>query len=81
MPTYDYECSKCGAPHQAQHSMSADKPACPACGGELERVFLVAPAVHGGSAQSSFASCASDDGACAVNTSPCGPGGGCPFQS
>ena len=27
--------------------MSADKPDCPDCGGELERVFLVAPAING----------------------------------
>lgn len=76
MPTYDYECTKCQKPHRAQHSMSAEKPACPACGSELKQVFLVAPALHGASGDGGFdsdfgGSC--DTGGCAS--------GMCPFQN
>ena len=77
MPTYDYECSECGKPHRIQHSMSADRPACPECGGKLEQVFLVAPALSGansgaGSAPAAPDSCDLPSGGCSTGT--------CPFQ-
>jgi putative FmdB family regulatory protein len=70
MPTYDYECTKCHQPHRANHSMNADKPACPACGGELKQVFLVAPATHGASSggDHDFGNCGT--GACPTGTCP-----------
>ncbi|MHB8886586.1 MAG: FmdB family zinc ribbon protein [Methylovirgula sp.] len=51
MPTYDYHCTNCGLPFQATHSIAADRPSCPQCGGRVEQVFLVAPAVHGSMAR------------------------------
>lgn len=76
MPTYDYECNDCGEHHQAQHSMSADKPDCPACGGELTQVFLVAPAVNGAGSGSNdmveAPSCGAPQGSCST--------GMCPYQ-
>jgi hypothetical protein len=51
--------------------MSADKPDCPACGGELKQVFLTAPAVNGvqgGSGTSEADNC--ETGGCATGTCP-----------
>ena len=76
MPTYDYECTKCGEPHQAQHAMSADKPDCPACGAELMQVFLTAPAISG---TSSGSGSSTDFGSCDAPAGACGTGA-CPFQ-
>jgi len=70
MPTYDYECNQCAENHRIQHAMSAEKPACPSCGGELTQVFLVAPAVNGaGSGASDF-----DAPACEAPMGACGTG-------
>ena len=40
MPTYDYECGKCGKRFEKFHKMS-DKPVavCPKCGGKAERLI------------------------------------------
>ncbi|HQF30992.1 MAG TPA: zinc ribbon domain-containing protein [Hyphomicrobiales bacterium] len=77
MPTYDYRCTACGEHHRATHSMSAEKPACPACSGTLEQVFLTAPAIAGASSGAGdfgdFGSCSMPGGGCATGT--------CPFQS
>ncbi|MEZ5839707.1 MAG: zinc ribbon domain-containing protein [Hyphomicrobiales bacterium] len=75
MPTYDYRCTGCGEQHRLQHSMSADKPDCPACGGALEQIFITAPAIAGatsGTSAAEFASCGVPGGGCATGT--------CPFQ-
>jgi putative FmdB family regulatory protein len=40
MPTYDYECSKCGHSFEAFHSMSAEPIAkCPECKGKVRRLI------------------------------------------
>jgi putative FmdB family regulatory protein len=40
VPTYDYQCRKCGHITEVIHSMLEDGPsACERCGGELRRVF------------------------------------------
>ena len=40
MPTYDYQCRKCGVITEVVHSMLEDGPTtCERCGGELRRVF------------------------------------------
>ena len=38
MPTYDYECSKCGHGFEAFHAISAEPLSeCPECGGKVEK--------------------------------------------
>ncbi len=46
MPRYDYECSRCGAIHEADRSVAtrADAPACPACGAPTA-LLVAAPLV------------------------------------
>ncbi|MEE9368257.1 MAG: FmdB family zinc ribbon protein [Pontiella sp.] len=40
MPTYDYECTKCGHNFEAFHSISADPLTdCPECPGEIKRLI------------------------------------------
>ena len=39
MPVYEYRCLACGASHEDVLPMGAPPPACPACGGELRRVY------------------------------------------
>ena len=40
MPTYDYECQKCGHSFEAFQSMKDDAlKECPECGGELKRLI------------------------------------------
>jgi len=40
MPVYEYRCHSCRRKVSLlQHSLSSDAPACPHCGGELERLF------------------------------------------
>jgi len=39
MPTYRYECRKCGKVHEIFHSMSEMRRKCPDCGGKLERLI------------------------------------------
>jgi putative FmdB family regulatory protein len=51
MPTYDYRCPKCHTQFQANHAMTAEQPACPACGTTPNKVILSAPSVHGQMAQ------------------------------
>lgn len=50
MPLYDYQCSKCQNVVEVRHGFndSYAEP-CPACGGELKRVFNPAPIVFKGS--------------------------------
>lgn len=50
MPLYDYQCSKCNHVVEIRHGFndSYGEP-CPACGGELQRVFNPAPIVFKGS--------------------------------
>lgn len=51
MPSYDYVCRRCSERFQAHHAIGAVRPTCPICGGEVQRVFLSAPAVHGNMAR------------------------------
>lgn len=78
MPTYDYECTDCGKPHQIKHAMTAEKPSCPDCTGALRQVFLTAPAING--AASGFGGLSGDIGGCDAPAGACGTGA-CPFQS
>ena len=40
MPTYDYECTKCGHHFESFHSMSADPLTdCPECDGSVQRLI------------------------------------------
>lgn len=40
MPTYDYECTKCGHSFEAFHSMAAEPVAkCPECRGKVRRLI------------------------------------------
>jgi putative FmdB family regulatory protein len=39
VPVYEYRCTACGAHHEDVLPMGAPAPACPACGGELRRVY------------------------------------------
>ena len=40
MPTYDYECDKCGHKFEAFHSMTAKSISkCPECGGKVHRLI------------------------------------------
>jgi putative FmdB family regulatory protein len=45
VPIYDYTCVACGHEVEVIHSVHADGPACPKCGGQMKKA-LVAPAVH-----------------------------------
>jgi putative FmdB family regulatory protein len=51
MPTYDYACPACNHRFEVWHPSHADKPTCPACGAEANRLILSAPAVHGNMAR------------------------------
>ena len=44
MPTYDYECVKCGHVFEALHSMNSPAPPCPACGSKKPRRLISAVA-------------------------------------
>ncbi len=49
MPRYDYRCKKCGHRFEAQHSMTATPPSCPACEHEeVQRLITSAPAIARG---------------------------------
>ena len=50
MPIYEYQCRSCGAVTDVRHGFG-ERPSepCPACGGELARVFSAAPIVFKGS--------------------------------
>lgn len=40
MPVYEYRCKSCGTTHEIEHGYNDERPTkCPACGGELVRVF------------------------------------------
>ena len=40
MPVYEYRCKSCGKTHEIEHGFHDQRPTeCPACGGELVRVF------------------------------------------
>jgi len=49
-PTYQYACTECGSPHEAQQSFT-DEPlsVCPQCGGRLRKVFSAVGVVFKGS--------------------------------
>lgn len=50
MPTYQYKCTECGEPLEARQSFSdAALTECPACGGELRKVFNAVGVVFKGS--------------------------------
>jgi len=49
MPTYDYRCDQCNNNFSAMHKIAEPAPACPNCGGSVQKQ-LSAPAVHGGGA-------------------------------
>lgn len=55
MPTYDYHCEKCDKDFSAMHKIADPAPACPDCGGPVQKK-LSAPAVVGGAAGQSAAS-------------------------
>jgi putative FmdB family regulatory protein len=44
MPTYDYECRKCGQVFEAFHSLKSPAPPCPACGAKKPRRLMSAVA-------------------------------------
>lgn len=50
LPIYEYQCAKCGAVTDIRHGFkeSTNEP-CPACGGELKRLFNPAGIVFKGS--------------------------------
>lgn len=40
MPIYEYRCKSCGVVHELEHGYNDPRPTvCPACGGELVRIF------------------------------------------
>ena len=39
MPLYEYRCKSCGSAHEEIQAFGGAPPACPACGGELKRVY------------------------------------------
>ena len=39
MPTYRYECLKCGVVHEIFHGMTETRKKCPECKGKLERLI------------------------------------------
>lgn len=47
MPSLDFRCTRCQTVFEARRAAASPNPACPACGGAVEAVFLVAPAFHG----------------------------------
>ncbi len=50
MPTYQYACTACGEPHEAVQSFTdAPLTECPACGGQLRKVFSAVGVVFKGS--------------------------------
>ncbi len=50
MPIYEYQCAACGTKTDKKHAFKEPmNDACPACGGELKRVFNAASIVFKGS--------------------------------
>ncbi|HTC30677.1 MAG TPA: FmdB family zinc ribbon protein [Candidatus Acidoferrum sp.] len=50
MPLYDYRCAACGKVTEIRHGFNdTNAEPCPACGGELARVFNPAPIIFNGS--------------------------------
>jgi putative FmdB family regulatory protein len=50
MPVYDYRCKECGTTHEIEHGVNDERPTkCPACGGQLQRVFYPVGVVFKGS--------------------------------
>lgn len=50
MPTYQYQCTECGEPLEAQQSFTDDAlTVCPNCGGRLRKVFNAVGVVFKGS--------------------------------
>ena len=49
MPRYDYRCQQCDHRFEAQHSIQADPPPCPACGkADLQRLITTVPTIARG---------------------------------
>lgn len=51
MAWYDYECVECGGRFEGHHAINASPPDCPTCGGQVKKLFLSAPAMHGNMAR------------------------------
>jgi putative FmdB family regulatory protein len=50
VPTYQYVCTECGEPHEAVQAFTdASLTTCPACGGQLRKVFSAVGVVFKGS--------------------------------
>ena len=50
MPIYEYRCKNCSKVHEIEHRLTDARPTkCPACGGELARVFHPVGVVFKGS--------------------------------
>jgi putative FmdB family regulatory protein len=75
MPTYDYQCDRCGHRFERFQSMS-DAPVrtCPECGGEVRRLIGAGAAVisrSGGSQAAGFGPDCGRDAPCCGRDSPC----------
>lgn len=69
MPTYDYRCLDCGTEYQAFHGIADPVPSCNNCGGDPQRIWVIAPAFHAAAARGREA---------AMRSLPnCGPGCRC----
>lgn len=74
LPTYEYECEKCGAAFQKFQNMSeAPLKECPDCGGQVKRLFGTGAGIifkAGAGAASQAPSCGRDTPCCGRST-PC----------
>lgn len=73
MPTYEYECKKCGHRFEARHNMRDENSAqCPECNGEVRRL-MSAPAgfIKGSGGQGLGIQCGRDETCCGRQI-PCG---------
>ena len=77
VPTYQYSCTACGSPLEAQQSFSDDPlTVCPECGGRLRKVFSAVGVVFKGSGfyrTDSRAAQNGSDGAKSKSSSDSGP--------
>jgi putative FmdB family regulatory protein len=77
MPIYDYRCQSCGLKFEARKAIAAADPDCPACGGQVEKLILAAPAMHGRMALGREAAMRSLDAKPGSGGHVHGPGCGC----
>jgi len=81
MPTYEYECGKCGHHFEKFEPMSSSHTEkCPECGGEAERLFGAGAGIimkGGGGTSCSTGTCSFDSSGstCCGLDSKCGCGG------